>query len=95
MFSKICSITDGPGSSKKPHKPKGRPPNSLKNLKADDKTTSLKKPGMKKLGRPKNTEDQNGEKVPTGVLAKPDTARRISTRSKKPGKIGLKEMFII
>ena len=48
---------------------------------------------MKKLGRPKNTEDQNGEKVPIGVLAKPDTARRISTRSKKPGKIGLKEMF--
>eukprot|EP00090_Calanus_glacialis_P004829 TRINITY_DN13613_c0_g1_i3.p1 TRINITY_DN13613_c0_g1~~TRINITY_DN13613_c0_g1_i3.p1 ORF type:complete len:1754 (+),score=367.34 TRINITY_DN13613_c0_g1_i3:202-5463(+) len=80
------------GTSKKPTKPgerpKGRPPNSVKNAKLATKKTSPKKTGVKKVGRPKN-EDQNSEKgSPTGMLSKPDTARRVSTRSKKPDEQG-------
>ena len=83
---------DGVGTSKKNLKPgerpKGRPPNHLKNSKIPIKKPSPKKSGVKKVGRPK-IEDQNLEKTATsqsGVLTKqPDTARRVSTRSKKPG----------
>jgi len=82
-------VSEEAGTSKKPSKPgertKGRPPNSVKNTKLTNKKTSPKKTGVKKVGRPKN-EDQNSDKgSPTGLLAKPDTARRVSTRSKKPG----------
>jgi len=89
-------ISEEAGTSKKPSKPgerpKGRPPNSVKNPKLATKKTSPKKTGVKKVGRPKN-EDQNSEKgSPTGMLTKPDTARRVSTRSKKPGRDG--KLFI-
>merc|ERR1712123_432059 len=85
-------ISEEAGTSKKPSKPgerpKGRPPNSVKNAKLATKKTSPKKTGVKKVGRPKN-EDQNSEKgSPTGMLTKPDTARRVSTRSKKPDEPG-------
>jgi len=85
-------ISEEAGTSKKPSKPgerpKGRPPNSVKNAKLATKKTSPKKTGVKKVGRPKN-EDQNSEKgSPTGMLTKPDTARRVSTRSKKPDEQG-------
>jgi len=85
-------ISEEAGTSKKATKPgerpKGRPPNSVKNAKLATKKTSPKKSGVKKVGRPKN-EDQNSEKgSPTGMLTKPDTARRVSTRSKKPDEQG-------
>ena len=89
-LSIFFSVSDEAGTSKKPTKPgerpKGRPPNSVKNAKIATKKTSPKKTGVKKVGRPKN-EDQNADKgSPTGLLlTKPDTARRVSTRSKKPG----------
>jgi len=91
-------ISEDAGTSKKPSKPgerpKGRPPNSVKNAKLATKKTSPKKTGVKKVGRPKN-EDQNSEKgSPTGMLAKPDTARRVSTRSKKPANLVLQQEYM-
>ena len=96
IYRFFLSISEEAGTSKKPSKPgerpKGRPPNSVKNPKLATKKTSPKKTGVKKVGRPKN-EDQNSEKgSPTGMLTKPDTARRVSTRSKKPGRDG--KLFI-
>ena len=96
IYRFFLSISEEAGTSKKPSKPgerpKGRPPNSVKNAKLATKKTSPKKTGVKKVGRPKN-EDQNSEKgSPTGMLTKPDTARRVSTRSKKPGRDG--KLFI-
>jgi len=91
-------VSEEAGTSKKPSKPgertKGRPPNSVKNTKLTNKKTSPKKTGVKKVGRPKN-EDQNSDKgSPTGLLAKPDTARRVSTRSKKPANLVLQQEYM-
>ena len=68
---------------------KGRPPNSDKNFKLVNKKTSPKTKGVtKKVGRPK-TDDQNAEKsLLVGNAGKTDlAARRVSTRSKKPGEL--------
>jgi len=81
-------IHEEAGTSKKSNKPgerpKGRPPNPNKNAKLAPKKTSPKKTGVKKVGRPKNEDQTTDKGSPTGLLTKPDTARRVSTRSKKP-----------
>jgi hypothetical protein len=65
---------------------KGRPPNPNKNSKLVNKKTSPKQKGVtKKVGRPK-LEDQNPDKGAVLGAGKTDlAARRVSTRSKKPG----------
>eukprot|EP00092_Neocalanus_flemingeri_P003325 GFUD01003562.1.p1 GENE.GFUD01003562.1~~GFUD01003562.1.p1 ORF type:complete len:1769 (+),score=395.07 GFUD01003562.1:157-5463(+) len=93
-------VAEEAGTSKKTTKPgerpKGRPPNSVKPAKTATKKTSPKKNGVKKVGRPKN-EDQNAEKgspTDTQTLTKPDTARRVSTRSKKPANLVLQQEYM-
>ena len=85
-----CRLAEKMTSSRKLNrgageKLKGRPPNLNKNSKLVIKKTSPKTKGVtKKVGRPK-LEDQNADKG-TGAGKGDLAGRRVSTRSKKPGK---------